>query len=132
MSRERSAAVATACALALWASAATAQVPTKGEHNADLSGVWTNVNLPGTSEWAINTFSKDLPEMTAWGKARFDAAKPQRGPRGVPVAETDDLVYKCFPPGTPRIYIHPFPMEIIQLPGRVLMIFEYDHLVRQI
>ena len=88
--------------------------------------------MPGTAEWAIYTFSKDLPEMTAWGKARFDAAKPQRGPRGVAVAETDDLVYKCYPPGTPRIYIHPFPMEIIQLPGRVLMIFEYDHLVRQI
>jgi hypothetical protein len=132
MSRERIATAAAVSALVLWASAARSQVPTKGEHNADLSGVWTNQNLPGTAEWAIYTFSKDLPEMTAWGKARFDAAKPQRGPRGVPVAETDDLVYKCYPPGTPRIYIHPFPMEIIQLPGRVLMIFEYDHLVRQI
>ena len=73
--------------------------------------------MPGTAEWAINTFSERLPEMTAWGQARFDAAKPQRGPRGVPVAETDDLVYKCYPPGTPRIYIHPFPLEIIQLPA---------------
>lgn len=109
-----------------------AQVPTSGEHNADLTGVWTNVNLPGTADWAIYTFTKDLPEMTAWAKAKFDAAKPQRGPRGVAVAETDDLVYKCYPPGTPRIYIHPFPMEIIQLPGRVMMLFEYDHLVRQI
>jgi hypothetical protein len=123
-------AVATACAL--MCSAASAQVPTEGKHNADLAGVWTSVTLPGTAEWAINTFSKDLPEMTAWGKARFDAAKPQRGPRGVPVAETDDMVFKCYPPGTPRIYLHPFPMEIIQLPGRVLMVFEYDHLVRQI
>jgi hypothetical protein len=109
-----------------------AQNPTSGEHNADLSGVWTNVNLPGTADWAIYTFSEDLPEMTAWGKARFEASKPQRGPRGVPVAETDDLVYKCYPPGTPRIYTHPFPMELIQLPGRVMMLFEYDHLVRQI
>ena len=125
-------AVAAAGVLLLSTSGANAQVPTSGEHNADLSGVWTNVNLPGTAEWAINTFSKELPDMTAWGQARFDAAKPQRGPRGVPVAETDDLVYQCYPPGTPRIYIHPFPMEIIQLPGRVLMIFEYDHLVRQI
>jgi hypothetical protein len=111
---------------------AAAQVPTSGEHGADLSGVWTNVNLPGTAEWAIYTFSADLPPLTAWGQAKFDAAKPQRGPRGVPVAETDDLVYKCYPPGTPRIYLHPFPLEIIQLPGRVLMVFEYDHLVRQI
>ena len=121
---------AAACALA--AGDGSAQVPTSGEHNADLTGVWTNVNLPGTAEWAIYTFSEDLPKLTAWGQAKFDAAKPQRGPRGVPVAETDDLVYRCYPPGTPRIYLHPFPMEIIQLPGRVLMIYEYDHLVRQI
>jgi hypothetical protein len=116
----------------LAAGAGSAQVPTSGEHNADLTGVWTNVNLPGTAEWAIYTFSEELPKLTAWGQAKFDAAKPQRGPRGVPVAETDDLVYKCYPPGTPRIYLHPFPMEVIQLPGRVLMIYEYDHLVRQI
>jgi len=132
MHREGVAAAAAVCVLLAGASTALAQVPTEGAHNADFSGVWTGVNLPGTAEWAINTFSKELPEMTAWGQARFDAAKPQRGPRGVPVAETDDLVYKCFPPGTPRIYIHPFPMEIIQLPGRVLMVFEYDHLIRQI
>jgi len=131
MIRDRWAAAGAVCALMLSAVAA-AQVPTAGQHNADLSGVWTSVTLPGTGEWAINTFSKDLPEMTPWGKARFDAAKPQRGPRGVPVAETDDRVFKCYPPGTPRIYLHPFPMEIIQLPGRVLMVFEYDHLVRQI
>jgi len=73
---------AAAGVLLLAVSAAMAQVPTEGEHNADLSGVWTNVNLPGTAEWAINTFSKDLPEMTAWGKARFDAAKPQRARHG--------------------------------------------------
>jgi hypothetical protein len=131
MRRELRAAILAAWSLALFAPAA-AQLPTAGEHNADLSGVWTGVTAPGTTEWAINTFSERLPEMTAWGQARFDAAKPQRGPRGVPVAETDDLVYQCYPPGTPRIYIHPFPLEIIQLPGRILMIFEYDHLVRQI
>jgi hypothetical protein len=131
MRRERVAAAMAACGLALFASVA-AQVPTSGEHNADFNGVWTSVTLPGTGEWAINTFSEHLPEMTAWGQARFDAAKPQRGPRGVPVAETDDLVYQCYPPGTPRIYIHPFPVEIVQLPGRVLMVFEYDHLIRQI
>lgn len=25
-------------------------------------------------------------------------------------------------------YLHPFPMEIVQTPGRVVMLFEYDHL----
>jgi hypothetical protein len=38
----------------------------------------------------------------------------------------------CFPPGVPRIYLHPFPVEIIQVPGRVIMLFEFDHFIRQI
>src|SRR5688500_12027620 len=130
MRRERIAAIA-GCVLIVAASA-TAQVPTEGKHNADLSGVWTNVNLPGTAEWAIYTFSKDLPEMTAWGKAEFDAAKPQRGPRGVPVAATDDFVYKCYPHGTTRSYIHPCRRETSERLGRVRRIFEYDHIVRAI
>jgi hypothetical protein len=97
------------------------------------NGVWTSVTPPGTGgRWAIDTFSATLPALTPWGRARFDAAKPQRGPRGVAVSETDDLVYQCFPPGVPRIYLHPFPFEIVQTPARVLMVFEYDHLIRQI
>ena len=40
MTREQFAAAAAACALAVWASSASSQVPTEGEHNADLSGVW--------------------------------------------------------------------------------------------
>jgi hypothetical protein len=70
--------------------------------------------------------------MTPWALEKFARAKPTFGPKNFAVAETNDPVYKCFPPGTPRIYFHPFPMEIIQTPGRVLMFFEYDHLVRQI
>jgi hypothetical protein len=117
---------------AVTASPATAQPPDSREHAADLSGVWTNISLPDAGPWAIYSFSEDPPSMTEWGLARFNASKPQRGPRGVPVSETDDLVYQCFPPGTPRIYLHPFPLEIIQTPGRVMIVYEYDHLVRQI
>ena len=46
--------------------------------------------------------------------------------------ESNDPVYDCFPPGTPRVYFHPFPMEIIQLPGRALILYEYHHIIRQI
>jgi hypothetical protein len=102
------------------------------EHGADLSGVWTNTNADGNGPWAIYSFSEDPPALTAWGEEQFAATRPQRGPRGVPVAETNDLVYQCFPPGTPRIYLHPFPFEIVQTPGRVMIVYEYDHLVRQI
>jgi len=38
----------------------------------------------------------------------------------------------CFPPGVPKIWTEPYPFEIISLPGRVLIYYEYEHLVRQI
>ena len=28
--------------------------------------------------------------------------------------------------------MHPFPVEIMQTPGRIVMLFEYDHVIRQI
>ena len=30
----------------------------------------------------------------------------------------------------PRIYLQPFPMQIVQTPTQVIMIYEYDHTVR--
>jgi hypothetical protein len=75
--------------------------------------------------------------MTAWAQERFKATKPSFGPRSFedsndPVNPTTVSATGCFPPGVPRIYLHPFPMEIIQTPGRVIMFFEFNHFVRQI
>jgi hypothetical protein len=103
-----------------------------GEHGDDLTGVWTNFppeNTRSFQNWALRA---NPPPMTVWAQERYDQAKPTFGSRNVPVLETNDPVYKCFPPGTPRIYMHPFPVEIIQTPGRIMMLFEYDHVVRQI
>jgi hypothetical protein len=109
--------------------AATAQL---ADHGADFSGVWTNFPTEETDAFQNSALRGDPPPMTAWGQSRYDQAKPTFGSRSVPVLETNDPVYDCFRPGTPRIYMHPFPMEIIQTPGRILMLFEYDHAVRQI
>lgn len=108
-------------------------VPTAFNGHADnFTGVWTNDPPPDTRSYQNSAFGPEPPAMTPWAQQRYDQAKPTFGPKGVPVADTNDPVYQCFPPGTPRIYFHPFPMEIIETPGRVLMIFEYDHLIRQI
>ena len=99
-------------------------------HGDDLSGVWTNdpeLDTRSFQNWAL---TGDPPPMTEWALERFEASRPTFGPRSVPVLETNDPVYACYPPGTPRIYMHPFPMEILQTPGRVMMVFEYDHVVR--
>jgi hypothetical protein len=95
---------------------------------ADITGVWDGMR----SGYDFASFSKGDPPMTAWGKAQFDAAKPSQGPRGVSLKETTDNVYKCFPPGTPYIYLQIFPMQIVQTPKEVIEIFEYDHNVRHI
>ena len=108
------------------------RAPVAAPHGADLAGMWNGYRPESEREFGGWAFSSELPPMTPWAQARFEAAKPTFGPNSFSVAETNDPVYACFPPGTPRVYFHPFPMEIIQTPGRVLMVFEYDHLIRQI
>ncbi len=97
-----------------------------------LTGIWTNNPPESTRAFQNFSFSDDPPALTAWGRERYEQSKPTFGDRGVPVGDTNDPVYECFPPGVPRAYLHPFPVEIVQTPGRVLMLFEYDHLIRQI
>src|SRR6202021_3945661 len=71
--------------------------------------------------------------MTAWGEAQFKAAKSSFGSHEYPLEETNDPVLRsCFPPGVPRVYMHPFPFQFIQTPGEVVMLFEVDSLRREI
>jgi hypothetical protein len=102
----------------------------------DLSGVWfdDHPRLITVMEryWAYK-FTKDEPPMTAWGEEQFKAAKPSFGTRSYPLAETNDPIYHtCAPIGFPRIYLYPLPMQIVQAPGEVIVLFEYDSLRHQI
>src|SRR5580658_7412177 len=108
-----------------------AQAPASANSTAtpNLSGVWNVKGSPATRylSWG---FSKDEPPMTPWAQERFQATKPSFGPRAVedsndPVNPTTVSATGCFPPGFPRMYLQPFPMEIIQVPGRVIMLFEF-------
>jgi hypothetical protein len=100
----------------------------------DLSGVWAQRRPPATADqYWVYAFSPDEPPMTPWAEAQYKAAKPSFGPHSFPIEETNDPVYHgCFPPGVPRIFLHPFPMEIVQAPGKVIMLFEYDQMRREI
>ncbi len=106
---------------------------------ADLSGVWRRSRrAPDKSrkytiyELAFS-LTNVLPPMTPWAQEKYDANKPNIGPRAVSLTETNDPIMQCAPPGVPRVYlIRGEPMEIAHIPGRVLMLFEYDHFVRNI
>ncbi len=103
----------------------------------DFSGVWEGHMPPSARKYAGYSFTGDIPAMTAWGKAQYEMTKPSWGPRAV--EDSTDMVNPttgneigCFPTGVPRIYVHPFPMEILQVPGRVVQLFEFNHFVRQL
>ena len=99
----------------------------------DISGVWNMHAPPAQRRFFGNTYTAEPPDMTPWGAEKYNAAKPSNGPRTHSLKDTDDPVLRqCLPPGTPRIYLQPFPFQIVQTPKEILMIFEYDHTVRQI
>ena len=79
--------------------------------------------------------SSETPPMTAWGKARFDAAKPVYGPRAVMGGLGNDPMMTCDPVGMPRylfLEVSIYPMEFIQTSKRVLQHFEWGNTYRQI
>jgi hypothetical protein len=105
----------------------------------DLTGVWRRSRRAPDNTRRYTVFDLvfsltiDDPPMTPWAEAKYKAARPSIGPHEVPLSKSNDPVAKCFPPGVPRIYLQRgLPMEIMQVPGRVVMLFEYDHFVRQI
>jgi len=134
--RSLPAAVVLAAVLAVPAATRVRQTAVSREQTPDLSGVWSMRSSPAT-RYLSYAFGGEEAPMTAWALERFTATKPSFGPRAVedsndPVNPTTVNATGCFPPGVPRIYLHPFPMEIIQTPGRVIMFFEFSHFVRQI
>jgi hypothetical protein len=118
-------------------SPASQALPRTGDGVPDFSGVWEGHMPPSARKWAGYAFTGIIPEMTPWGKAQYEMTKPSWGERAVaestdPVNPTTGNEIGCFPTGVPRIYVHPFPMEILQVPGRVVQLFEFNHFVRQI
>jgi len=99
----------------------------------DLSGVWMQYpdgsvpGLPGMN--AVD--QRYRPPLTPWGQARFDATSPNLGPRVVPGKEGSPHI-RCDPEGPPMLLLLPNPFEIVQIPGRVFMFFEEQHIWRTI
>jgi hypothetical protein len=104
----------------------------KSVPGADLTGVWTQFpRIGGRSAGEGGfVFSKEEPPMTPWAEAKFKATKAPH--TGGYTGDSDDTTLQCYPPGVPRIYLFNFPMEIFVVPGRVLIVHEFGHYIRQI
>ena len=110
---------------------------------ADFTGVWypsTGSTLgaatpdnPGQQFVWLDAEGKPLKgplPLTAWGQQRLKANRPTG--TNTSAIDSDDPDFQCFPSGVPRVYLFLYPMEMIHTPGRVLMLFEYGHNIRQI
>jgi hypothetical protein len=84
----------------------------------DISGVWQLSQFQGGV-----LFPKGGAPLTPWAEAKFKAANPQ----------TNDPNLACLPEGMPRFMLSiPLPMEIFQVPTRIVIIREGVQLYRQI
>lgn len=104
---------------------AAAPSPPAPKH--DLTGVWTMRNPPG-----MTRRRPEAPALTTWGLQKFKEAKDSNGGSYTLDQTNDPVITKCFPPGVPRVYYHPFPFEVVQTPKYSLLLYEYDHLVRRV
>ena len=88
----------------------------------DISGVWQVTGwFTFSSDKAIPKLKPPFDGIYAKRMKAFDAGKP-----------VDDVTADCLPPGMPHIQVVPYPFEIMQTPGRVIMLFEYAGQVRRI
>jgi hypothetical protein len=134
-------AISTALNCSSPASAQTKQAPAAAKAadtnpSHDLSGVWMldrTRPLTVVERYWMYELNAEEPPMTPWGEQQYKAAKSSFGTRSYPLKETNDPVYSaCTPPGYPRVILHPFPLQVIQGPGEVIMLFEYDSVRHQI
>ena len=91
---------------------------------ADFSGVWF------VDEYRRNILPNEDPPFQPWAEALFKKRIYENAHRAPDTGP--DPTERCIPPGIPRTMGQPFPWEIVQTPDRVIMIFEYQSLIRQI
>jgi hypothetical protein len=129
--------VSVAAPLGAQSSAAERPVPRAADGKPDLSGIWVATG-------AILLFEGE--EAFAAARAADAAAGRPPGnsneaPPFKPEAEAqrqyflsrrgiDDPMARCLLTGVPRINFRPLPFEIVQLPDRVIMLYEIHHAFR--
>lgn len=106
----------------------SAQAHTSGSA-PDLSGVWMGHSTTFTFDPKNPRFDK--PDETPMLPAAASAFKALRVRDEADHYGTDPTL-SCAPPGFPRLLLYHFPFEILQLPDRVVMIFEFHHFMREI
>ena len=124
------------------APAVSAKIPRSADGKPDLTGVWQGgSNRIGTWE-ATNTGEGPLGEsgpITPFAVTAPQPKPPYQDWAAKKVLESynrrgvDEPMVRCLPPGVPRTTLMGlFPMQIVQTPKAIVMLFEVFHLFRVI
>jgi hypothetical protein len=90
--------------------------------HADLSGLWL---VTGGFYFAPD---RSVPKLLGEYKTTY-ARRTEAFNKGVAI---DDLTADCLPAGMPHLLTVPYPFELMQTPGRVTFLYEYDSVVRRV
>ena len=90
----------------------------------DLTGMW------GETGFGLN--SKDAPPFTPYGQQLSDATQADISSAGFAIDASKDPQQMCDPMGFPRLWSFNYGFEFIQLPDRMLQVFEWGHTFRTI
>lgn len=94
------------------------------EDKRDLSGVWSIRDY----NRRFRTPTGTLPPLTAKGKADLDV-RIKAETDGTPMADASAY---CWPHGIPRVMNSPYPIQFIHSPGKITIVHEVAHNIRQI
>ncbi|MDY6982314.1 MAG: hypothetical protein SV422_04445 [Pseudomonadota bacterium] len=89
----------------------------------ELTGVW--LRSSGSNSYPMSQWSPEELPFTPAGRAAFDANKPGKGPRQQMPAFGNDPLGQANPPGLYRTLVYGRPIEVVQLPDRVIQLFEW-------
>jgi len=108
----------------------------------DLQGIWQVMN---TAAWDVQDHSAQrfpgLPTRfsTPAGQGVVEGGEIPYRPEALAQKRTNfvnrataDPEAQCYMPGVPRITYMPFPFQIFQFPDRVVILYEYLHVTREI
>lgn len=90
---------------------------------ADLTGVWLRAS--GSNNYPMSQWNPAELPFTAAGRAVFDANNPGKGPRQDMPAFGNDPLGQANPPGLYRTLVYGRPMELVQMDGKVIQLFEW-------
>jgi hypothetical protein len=90
----------------------------------DFSGVWF------VQKYSRTILPNEDPPFQPWAEKLFKQRVYDNSHHDPD--KSVDPTETCIPPGVPRTMLQPFPWEIVQAPGRIVIIYEYQAIPRQI